>query len=244
MKKVLLLASVVLFLSQCSTTKSGVGTNPRIPAKFDFAPPSKVTPGSTNLTVALIRPIYITKEPEYYIDPFKEMSQQMANDFEELLNAKGINIRGPFGSRDEMVFNDKQSCSFAFVAEIDLQPSYNRKYTYSPGMGSIVAASYKMNGEITLGGSLVLKAVSPRYGEKLWTKSIALEKQSFTYHGSVKWNNVPSLADELKQDNEVYNPMARELETFYEKAMNLAWQQIDAEEMKTVAEQAKKADMR
>jgi hypothetical protein len=36
--------------------------------------------------------------------------------------------------------------------------------------------------------------------------------------------------------------MARELEKFYDKAMILAWKQIDIAEMKTVTEQAKKAD--
>lgn len=36
--------------------------------------------------------------------------------------------------------------------------------------------------------------------------------------------------------------LARELEKFYGKAMQLAWQQIETVEMKTVAEQAKTAD--
>lgn len=52
----------------------------------------------------------------------------------------------------------------------------------------------------------------------------------------------PSVAEELKQDNELYNMLARELEKFYGKAMQLAWQQIETVEMKTVAEQAKTAD--
>ena len=86
----------------------------------------------------------------------------MGNDFEEMLTAKGFKIRGPFGSRDEMVFNDKQSSDFAFIAEIDLQPNYNRRYKYSAGMGSFVAPSYRMNGELTLGGNLVLTASSPK----------------------------------------------------------------------------------
>jgi hypothetical protein len=32
------------------------------------------------------------------------------------------------------------------------------------------------------------------------------------------------------------------LEKFFDKAMNLAWKQIEAEEMKSAADQAKKAD--
>ncbi len=244
MKLVPVAISLVCMISACATTKAPVASNPRIPAKFDFSPPSRQSAGATNLTIALVRPIYITKNPEYYVAPFKEMSTSMGNDFEEMLTAKGFKIRGPFGSRDEMVFNDKQSSDFAFIAEIDLQPNYNRRYKYSPGMGAIVAPSYRMNGELTLGGNLVLTASSPKYGEKIWKKNIALDKATFSYVGSIKWSTVPSVADELTQDNEFYNLISRELEKFYDKSMKLAWQQIEAEEMNTVAVQAKKADLR
>jgi hypothetical protein len=194
------------------------------------------------MSIALVRPKFITENPEYYVQPFPEMASSMANDFEELLTAKGFTIRGPFASRDAMLYNDKQTCSFAFSVEIDLQPNYNRKYKYDPGLGSFVPASYKMNGEITLGGNLVLTASSPQYGEKIWKKNIALDKSVFTYNSSMKWASIPSVADELKDDNDFYNTFARELEKFYDKALNLAWQQIDPAEMLTVAEQAKKAD--
>jgi hypothetical protein len=245
MKQILTFAIVFIVLLGCTSTKQAATTKQtRVPAKFDFAPPSRMQTGSAAMTIALIKPVYITQNPEYYVQPFPEMSNSMANDFEELLTAKGFTIRGPFSSRDAMVYNDKQSCSFAFIVEIDLQPTYNRKYKYDPGLGVIVSSSYKMSGEITLGGNLVLTASSPQYGEKLWKKNIALDKTTFTYTGSMKWDGVPSVADELKQDTEFYNLIARELEKFYDKAMNLAWQQIDIAEMKTIADQAKKADKR
>jgi hypothetical protein len=234
----------VIVCAGCVSTKKATTTAARIPVKFDFSPPSRQQAGSAAMTIALIKPVYVTPNPEYYVQPFPEMSSSMANDFEEMLTAKGFTIRGPFNSRDAMVYNDKQSCSFAFIVEIDLQPNYNRKYKYDSGLGAFVPASYKMSGEITLGGNLVLTASSPQYGEKIWKKSIALDKSSFTYSSTMKWNAVPTVADELKQDTEFYNLLSKELEAFYDKALNLAWQQIDLAEMKTVAEQAKKADKR
>ena len=241
-RNIFLLTVANCVLLGCFTTKTPVANNARIPVKFDFSPPSRTQAGATAMTIALIKPVYITENAEYYVEPFPEMSTSMANDFEEMLTAKGFKIRGPFRSRDEMVYNDKQSCDFAFIVAIDLQPTYNRKYKYDAGLGALVAASYKMSGEITLGGNLVLTASSPQYGEKIWKKNIALDKSTFTYSSSMKWDGVPSVAEELKQDNVFYNAFAQELEKFYNKAMNLAWQQIEAEEMKTVAEQAKKAD--
>ncbi|PZR28091.1 MAG: hypothetical protein DI535_07995 [Citrobacter freundii] len=104
-----------------------------------------------------------------------------------------------------MVYNDKQSSDFAFIAEIDLQPTYNRKQKYDAGFGATVSPSYRMSGEITLAGNLVITASSPLYGEKIWKRNIALDRTTFTYTGSVKWDGVPPVADELKQDNAFYN---------------------------------------
>ena len=99
-----------------------------------------------------------------------------------------------------------------------------------------------MFGQVTLAGTLVINAKSAQYGELIWKKNISLESSSFTYIGSLTWTGVPTMADELKQDNKVYNAISLELEKFYLKALGLAWQQIDPAEMKTVGEQAKKAD--
>jgi cation transport regulator ChaB len=99
-----------------------------------------------------------------------------------------------------------------------------------------------MSGEITLGGNLVINAKSAQYGELIWKKNIALETSSFTYTGSLVWDGLPTMAEELNKDNLVYNTLSNELEKFYAKALNLAWQQIDPAEMRAVADQAKKAD--
>lgn len=168
----------------------------------------------------------------------------MANDFQELLTAKGFTIRGPFGSHDEMVYNDKLNSNFDLEVSIDLNPEYNRHYKAYTNWGQFYTKTYtyKTSGEVTLGGSLVVKARSPQHNELLWTKNIALDRNTFTYIGSLKWDNPPSLAEELKQDNVVYNTIARELEKYYQQAMSLAWQQIDPDEMKGIADEAKKAD--
>ena len=237
------LVCITLLLAGCgSLIKTPVTATQRVPAKFDFSPPSRTNVGATSITIALVKPRFVGDNPEYFVAPFNEMSASMANDFEELLTAKGFTIRGPFGSRDEMVYNDKQNSSFAFEVNIDLNPQYNQHTKLDAGLGTLIPPSYKTSGEITLAGSLILTASSPQYGEKIWKKNIALDRSTFTYVGSIKWSQVPTMADELKQDNEVYNTLARELEKFYAKALALAWQQIEAAEMKSVADQAKKAD--
>ena len=254
MKQAFLLLLPLLLLSSCTSTKQTTATEPpvqRIPAKFDFSPPSRAQAGATGITIAIVKPTYVGENPEYYVPPFNEMASSMGNDFEELLTAKGFTMRGPFGSRDEMVYNDKLNSSFILEIGIELNPQYNRKHTTKAKTNwagilnpNAPATTYTelMSGEITLGGSLVINAKSSQYGELIWKKNIALQAASFTYTGSISWTGIPTMAEELNKDNLVYNTMSAELEKFYMKALNLAWQQIDPAEMKTVAEQAKKAD--
>ena len=76
----------------------------------------------------MVKPTYVGKNPEYFVNPFNEMAEHMANDFDELLTAKGFTIRGPYGSRDEMVYEAKINSSFILEIGIELSPQYNRKY--------------------------------------------------------------------------------------------------------------------
>lgn len=255
----LLCATMTLFLTACSSTKNTTSSTvptlvQRVPAKFDFSPPSRVLAGSAALTIAMVKPSYVGKNPEYFVNPFNEMAERMANDFDELLTAKGFTIRGPFGSRDEMTYNDKINSSFILEIGIELNPQYNRKYVtteHSPSFTQLLldknaqtTYTRKMSGQVTLGGNLVVKAKSAQYGELLWTKSIALDPSSFDCPGQIAWTGVPQMNEELNKDNLVYNTLSTELEKIYLRALDLAWKQIDPAEMKTVAEQGKKSDKR
>ncbi len=254
MSKLLSGLIILTIIMGCGTSKNTTASAPelqRIPAKFDFSPPSLSKAASTGITIAIVKPTYVGINPEYFVPPFNEMASSMGNDFEELLTAKGFTIRGPFQSTGEMTYNDKTNSSFILEIGIDVKPLYNRKYApktktnwagildkYAPAS----ITSYRMNGEVTLAGSLVINARSPQYGELIWKKNIALESASFLYTGSTSWNGVPTMAEELNKDNQVYNKISEELEKFYLKSLKLAWQQIDPDEMKTVADQSKKAD--
>lgn len=256
MKRLITYTFSLLALASCSLPKPTTTSAPavqRIPASFDYSPPARSQAGQTDITIAIVKPVYVGKNPEYFVPPFNEMAQSMGNDFEELLTAKGFTIRGPFGSRDEMVYNDKVNSNFVLEIGIELNPQYNRKYMASnkTNWAGLLNKNepesitmIKMYGEITLAGNLVINIKSSQYGELIWKKNIALESASFIYTGSIIWRGVPTMAEELNKDNQVYNTVSASLQKFYQKSLNLAWQQIDPLEMKSVAEQAKKADKR
>jgi len=252
--KVCFFSMVIILITGCKVAKeySQVVVD-RVPAKFDFTPPTKAEIASTDMTIAIIKPTFVKESAEYLVEPFPTMAKNMGNDFEELLAAKGFTMRGPFVSRDEMVYNEKVNSSFILEISIDLMPNYSTSLISHShktpgslllGISPTYTTGYTTKGNITFTGNLVLTALSPQYGEKIWKKNIALDKIIFPYEGSQEWDGKPSMNLELKTDPLVYNTVSAELDKLYDSILSLVWRQIDPEEMKSVTVQAKKADMR
>lgn len=250
--KLFIITLSLLLLNGCSSTKTTTSSKvQRAQAKFDFIPSSQAPIGASKMTIAIVKPIFVSQNPEYLVSPFPEMALSMGNDFEELLTAKGFTIRGPFNSRDEMVYNEKVNSSFILEIQIDLHPEYNTDLIShsKTTLANLLIASeplaytfYSTKGTITFGGNLILTALSPQYGEKIWKKSIALDKTTFPYVGTQIYDSRPNMALQLSSDNSVYNSVSKELEKFYNYSLDLVWKQIDPEEMKIVTKQAKEAD--
>lgn len=248
-----LILTLFLSLYGCFSARNLTTETQKEQVSFDFTPPLEAPIGSANMTIAIVKPVFVSKNVEYLVSPFPEMATSLGNDFEELLTAKGFTIRGPFNSRDEMVFNEKINSSFILEIQIDLNPQYTVELIRhsKTTMANLLLAteplayiSYSTKGEITFGGNLLLTALSPQYGEKIWKKNIALEETAFSYEGEKKYEGRPDMADQLISDNKVYNTVSNELEAFYNYALDLVWKQIDPEEMKIVTKQAKEADGR
>jgi hypothetical protein len=246
-----LLVFTLFFLTNCSSTKNLAPSVLRVAPKFDFSPPNQAAIGSANMNIVLIRPKFVSDKVALLPSPFPEMAKNMGNDFEELLAAKGFTIRGPYNSRDEMVYTEKVNSSFILEIQIDLIPQESTSYikhSKTTAANLLLASqplayiSYTTVGTITFGGNLVLTALSPQYGEKIWKKSIALENSTFNYSGTTKWDGAPTMAEQLSKDNQVFNTVSAELDKFYGTALDLVWKQIDPAEMKIVTDQAKSAD--
>lgn len=242
---------MVFALTSCSTSRKVTTQELKVPAKFEYIVPSQAPIGSSQMTIALVKPVFINEYAEYLSSPFPEMAISMGNDFEELLTSKGFTIRGPYNSRDEMIYSDKVNSSFVLEIQIDLQPNYQCIITPKTqnNWASLLSSSipststyYSASGTITFGGNLIITALSPQYGEKIWKKNIALENIVFDFKGTELYYSRPSMADQLREDNAVYNIVTRNLEKFYTYSLDLVWKQIDPEEMKIVAKQSKEAD--
>ena len=215
---------------------------PRYSPKYSYEPPRRDSVASANVTIALMKPIFLLGDYNgNNEEPYNLFSSKMANDIEALLTAKGYKVRGPFSSRDEMVFNDKQNSDFTLEIAIDynaeVQRTWKERY-------NILGRSYNyevINGNVNITAAVVITARSNFSGEKLWKKNLDLGTKTFSYSGTMRWDSksVP-FRRELTEDNNFWNPYTKQLESVYSDALTILWRQFDVNELQSVAKEAKK----
>lgn len=223
-------------------SKSKTTALPRYLPRYTYEPPQRDTAASANITISILKPIFLLGEYSgNKEEPYAKFSTSMVNDVEALLTAKGYKVRGPFSSRDEMVYNDKQNSDFTLEIAIDyyaeVQRNWKSSYNILKGTHTYLVNSANVN----ITAAVVMTAKSNFSGEKLWKKNLDLGLKSFSYEGSVKWQGQDlSFRRELAEDNNFWNPYVKQLEKVYTEALTILWNQFDVYEMKTVAVEAKK----
>lgn len=204
---------------------------------FTYKPETRLPVANTGITIAIIPTLFSKLNPEQVVSPLKPFAEALQSEIEVLLIAKGYKIKGPFKSRDEMVFSDKKQSDFTLAIVVNWDANHNRNWKKIFGPGGFKVRS----GDVTVQCSIDITAMSNFSGEKLWKKHLTLPQQQFTYEGSRDWDNKDlPFWTEYNGDKNLGNPMSRSLEDTYRSAMKLLWNQFDLDEMKGIVEEAKK----
>ncbi len=236
LKKISLSLLVIVLVLNSFSQKGASRYNPQ----FKFEPQKRESVASANVTIALLKPIFIDKEISRAGTPWDDFSIKMQTDIEEMLLAKGFKVRGPFNTRDEMLFNDKQNSDFTLEIGIDLSVDIQRDWKT---VLALIGSNYLRvkKGNVNISSSVVMTAKSNFSGEKLWKKNIQLSQKNFSYTGDAKWSYKEiTFLNEFKEDNNLFNPISKQLEIIYSEALTVLWNQFDVNEMKGVANESKK----
>lgn len=246
------LSAIVLFVALAGAGASG--TTKQIPLKvpsFSWTP-SKNILEKNGLTFAVVAPTY--KQVEIIdnwgygrIEPFKSFSNSMVADMEELLTARGYNIRGPFATRDEMVYADKQACDLAIIIDIEptLQNTSGNGAWKRRGVCEDKTQGYAFDGVLTLFGKINLTAVEPISGEKIWAKSVEIPISETPQIKSIQsicgGENLIYL---IYRNPSLSNPVTELLQTAYGDILDKIWNHLDpnefARDMQRIKELKKK----
>lgn len=240
--KVIAVALLATFaLEGCGTPKTVA------PAKynptFGYTPAKREQVNQNSLTVAIVDPVFSNGEENNLVEPYTSFVHNMADDIEETLNVNGFTIKGPYKTRDEMVYGDKLNTDFALEVEVEIlfEKGDFGKRNLPLAQALLCKTCYTLGGTFYHKGRIILTATDPIDGEKFWKKTIDLERRAVVTDGNKSFTgNIATLYDEqLMSDTGLYNPIAKVLELYYKDALESIYRHIDPREMANISEQIK-----
>ncbi|MEL6847222.1 MAG: HpaA family protein [Bacteroidota bacterium] len=220
-------------------------TKPLVSPVFNYSPPEAPGTGSANFTMALVSPSY--KNLDEVGEPFNSFQKSLEAEIMEVMTAKGYSVRGPFESRDEMLYSDKENSQLALIIEVEPEiqkatGSWTKVKMADNRMG------YRFSrGTLNIYGKINLTALEPISGEKMWAKSVNIPKQTTEEFTSSRVFVGSSLASDLQaiaalaaaNDANVANPITKALEKSFEDIMTKIWNHLDPTEFKRMVPKIK-----
>lgn len=227
----LLTCGIAVAIFGCAASKPKAPE--RIPV-FDYRPPSTATPGSANVTLAILNAKYGPSLPAGAGYPFTQVASSMGSDFQEALAAKGVNTKGPFRTYDEITFPDKQGSDLVLQPTLDLVVDVQGR---SEEVIVIIGDNvFKLKGTGTISGRLDLALTESLSNERMWYKSIDITPVSFSWEGEKRYRTPPAMVDYT--DPGLNKQIAAIMEPLYQQLMQSAWDYLNPEELAMVKQQA------
>lgn len=241
MKKILsilLFTSFIVFTFIASSTPKKVPEEQKRTFSFDYEVSEKSPPNSAGMLIALVNPTYADGFEGTEIELFQRFSSSIGADIEETLIAKGFRLKGPFSSKDEMVFIDKKDSDIQL--EIEINPKFNilsGKWYEQLRFSSSTPPSYKYKGTGTIEGKINVYGYEPLTGEKILVKSVNIPKSGnidLTTEKAYKSTKVNLMIDPL-----VYNNVGLALEKTYKNILDKLTSYLTKEELGLLKPQIK-----
>lgn len=224
MKKSIIVLAALFF--GCTTAQKTVQSKQTF--SFDYTPKQTVQAGSVNMLLGLVHPYYVSTFQVSSSELFRQFRTAIGNDIEELIVAKGFNLKGPYESYDDMVFDDKKSTDV--VIQIEMDPQFTAAEGTWKNVFTMNGWMVTYSGKVSLIGKINLSGVEPLTNQKIWSKSVSIPPiENIIIETSQKYDHVLS-GWELYQDPGVYNAVGQALSLQYKSIMEKIAAQINAEE--------------
>jgi hypothetical protein len=194
--------------------------------------------------------------------PFNEFSDNLFKDFQKVINARGLTLRGPFGRWDDMTFSEKEGSDLLLIPEFKVSVALGKvDYLKESGVGAVLsnlgsASSsadsivYRVpKGQVDITGRVDLVILEPLTKEKLWVKGIDLGQQHVDWTANKKYRFIDSRGSRTFDDRDEINlwsdsglatPTAQAMEKLYKDVMAGFERYLDPKEMQVLKQQAQK----
>lgn len=234
------------------------GSKKTVPAlytpKFDYQPPRSAQGEgeAPEVSFALVSPSYGSEEISEYGGPFDAFTRELEADFQEMLNERGYTVGGPYESYSVMTYPQRERTDLTLVPTINIDVATRNvasDYEPAPLLSLQVEGNYTLSGTEQLSGNVTLALRETLTGERMWFKKIDLPTKrvswdSYTGLSETRAKQVTSLGDRIgafyaRADDPGYlNPVGKALESYYQRAMEVAWDYLNPAEMAHLKELA------
>ena len=236
------------FIGSCATTSQ----SPRVHPVFDYTPEQEDISEDRSVTFAVVGSSFSILSTRSGIETpiplFEQFSSSMADDFGEILTARGYTWRGPFRTFDEMTFPDKEGSNLILAAEVNLDYDIgSMKLEQDLGslmLGPFSKLAYKASGSIIVAGRINIVVSESVTNERMWTKSVEVTPITVHLDGEPSYEVNPAIemrvtfSDVLANDNAFYSQLGKKLEELYEEVMHRTYGYLDPREMDLVNRKA------
>lgn len=248
---VCIIAMVCALIGACATGRPSEPPVQRIEPNFDYNP-SETTAGKTGITFAAVGSQFempyaaMGGESQYggvpfgtaSIPLFERFADNMADDFSEIITARGYTLRGPFRTFDEMTFIDKDNSNLILTAKVDFNTDFSgTSVTWDKPW--LEDGSYKVSGQVRISCRVSLIISESLTNEKMWTKSVNIRPITveLTPMRGYSSRYIPFEAV-LKNDDKFYTSLGLKLDRQYHEIMNRTYGYLDPREMALINKQA------
>ena len=237
-----------LVLGGCATSPTTAApVVSKIPATYDYEPAERSAPASAGTTVLLVSPQFAPDFQYASSEIYRQFAESMAEDFEEMLTARGFTVLGPFDTYDEVVFSAKDSADLLLSADLDIEyaSDIQNVQTYqSPGVAAIMLGAQgqfgvKPKGNAALSGKVTLQVMEPTTQEKLWVKSVPVPSVTYPVE-STKSYPYGTLPSTYMKDAGFHNPTVKALQEIYGSTLDKSYAFLEPRELQLLKPQAQR----
>ena len=239
-----ILAAIAASQSGCFSARPVAQAEAKQTFSFDYTPKEVNKSGTANMLLAFVNPYYATEFTSGSGELFKNFQKAMQGDIQEIIVAKGFNLKGPFQEFGEMIFDDKKRTDM--VIQIEIAPAFtaqeggwNAKYHMNLLSTGASYYTYTYSGTASLVGKINLTGIEPLTNEKIWTKSVNIPGiENISINSTTEYSRQLS-STELMSDPGVYNALGKALMVQYAGIMDKITAYFSVEEFSSMKPQIK-----
>ena len=231
-----IISVVCVFIGACATGRPSESVQ-RIDPSFDYNP-SETTAGKTNITFAVVGSQFEAPFDSPRVPLFERFSSNMADDFAEIITARGYTLRGPFRTFDEMTFIDKDNSNLILTAKVELKPDLSQTEIVFVKNLLTAGGTWRISGQVIVTGRISLIVSESLTNEKMWTKSVNIRPITAELTPMRYALSNITIEDTLKNDDKFYTSLGLKLDRQYHEIMNRTYGYLDPREMSLISKQA------